>query len=174
MAISFDPGSLMSAPDVSLPSMQPGMFGGGRWQNALMAAAAGFLARRSPQMSSNLMGAIERKQALAQQAALAELNSQRELQRQKDLYTFELQNPKQGDSEFERAAANGGYVPGSPEWRALMKRKADAMANPMVMTPYGPMPYSAVTAPQVPTAPVGKITPINGGPTPPASGSFPY
>jgi hypothetical protein len=45
--------------------------------------------------------------------------------------------------------------------------------EPMVMTPYGPMPYSAVN-PEVPKAPVGKLTPIGGGPTGlPQSGGFP-
>jgi hypothetical protein len=53
------------------------------------------------------------------------------------------------------------------------KRFLETKTNPIVMTPYGPMPYSQVN-PAAPTAPVGKLTPIDGGPAPQAPGGFSY
>lgn len=59
---------------------------------------------------------------------------------------------------------------GADAAKQFLKTKTD----PVVITPYGPMPYSSAM-PQVPTAPVGRLTPIDdGGPTPQASGGFPY
>ena len=80
-------------------------------------------------------------------------------------------------TDFQQYATEGGYIPGTPEYAALMKRKADAMANPIVMTPYGPMPYSAVNGggQQAPAKPLTDedILRMQGGPTPQASGGCP-
>lgn len=134
------------------PPQGGGMFGGGdpKWKNALLAALAGFMARRSPGFSGNMINGLQDAQTLKQRAEMARQEHQQAVQDQISVHqanrSYDIANPtpNDGNSEFERVAAAGGYAPGSPEYAALMKRKADAMANPMVMTPYGPMPYSAV------------------------------
>jgi hypothetical protein len=88
---------------------------------------------------------------------------------------YEAAHPSQQPSDFQQYAQEGGYVPGSPEWKRLMKQKADALANPIVMTPYGPMPYSSVVQqpPEILRDLPPDAVPLGaGGPTPQASGGF--
>lgn len=82
--------------------------------------------------------------------------------------------PSQG-SEFERMAEAAGYKPGTPEHAELMKRMVGIKQNPIVMTPYGPMPYSAVAGQQgnLPQTLSDDDFGPQGGQTPPASGGFP-
>lgn len=86
-------------------------------------------------------------------------------------------------TEFERAAVAGGFVPGSPEFVALMRRRAEnqASAPPLVITnadgtktvyPGGMIPQGGAQPQRrvVQQLPPG-AKPI-GGPTQPASGGF--
>ena len=168
-------------PSINIPTQPQGMFGGGNWRNALLAAAAGFMARRSPGVAGNIINGLQDAQTLKEKLAIAQQERAQAVQDQIAVHQaerqFDVNNPlPTSDSEFERVAAAGGYTPGTPEYAALMKRKADAMANPIVMTAYGPMPYSSVAgaaqAPQVIQSLPPGAKPI-GGSTPPASSGFP-
>lgn len=83
-------------------------------------------------------------------------------------------------TEFERVAQAAGYQPGTPEYIALMKQRAETQASapPMVVTnpdgtrtiyPSGSIPRGPMTPP---AAPVGKLTPM-GGAGSQGPGSFP-
>jgi hypothetical protein len=55
-----------------------------------------------------------------------------------------------------------------------MKRRANNMLDPIVMTPQGMMPRSQVLGGGQAAPPDVTFTPLDdGGPTPPASGGFP-
>jgi alpha-beta hydrolase superfamily lysophospholipase len=157
-----------------LPKTKKGMFGGGNLRDALMAAAAGFMARRSPQVANNLFDSLQRKQILADQEAQYQRRRQDSLTDYEAKQQIDQQYPTPHQpGEFEQVLMASGVMPGTPEWTNAMKRKAELSLNPIVMTPYGPMPYSTVAG-AMPTAPVGKLTPIDdGGPTAPPSATFP-
>jgi hypothetical protein len=113
-----------------------------------MAAVAGFLSRRNPQLSSSMMQMLMYRQKQAQEEAQYQRKRQDDFTDFKQEYDYKLAHPTASDSEFERVAVAGGYQPGTPQYADLMRRKAESMANPVVMTPYGPMPYSAVAGAQ--------------------------
>jgi hypothetical protein len=97
--------------------------------------------------------------AQQQQQASQDDQAQQRLQAEIEQRNAELSKP----NEFETLAINGGYVPGSPEWAALMRHRAQAQADPMTMTPYGPVPYSQLSgAAQPPAQPVGPLTDYTG------------
>ena len=84
---SLSPTFAQSAP----PATPGGMFGGGgaSWQNALLAALAGFMARRNPSVSNNLINGLQQAQALKQQALAAAQQRQQSIQDKRDEFTFE-------------------------------------------------------------------------------------
>jgi hypothetical protein len=153
-----------------------GMFGGGRLQNALMAAAAGFLARTRPGMAQSLMQGVQDQRTLNRQSQLAMLKDNLDFQRQMQLaqanVKLKLQYP---DGDFATSLIQSGIYPGTPEWTHAMQTHVQNELDPAVVTPKGMMLRSQITgALQPPSAPVGKLTPLDGGPTPPASDNFPY
>lgn len=171
------------------PSMVPnaqikpkgGMFGGdGKFGigQAIVAALNGYLAG-----TGNPVGAqnMQMMQALAmkrqeRQQELSDYNRKRmdENSDWRTHYDYEKANPKtEPGSEYERLLAAAGITPGTPAYQQHVTSKVNQLENPIVMTPYGPMPYSQIN-PTAPTAPVGKLTPIPGGPVPQAPGGFSY
>lgn len=101
---------------------------------------------------------------------------------------YERANPAM--SEFERALEASGVARGTPQWVEAMVKRRDNFLDPMTSVPLpggqvylGPRsglsavmgggdPASGGGGMAPPTAPVGKLTPIDGGPTPTASGGF--
>lgn len=167
-------GGGLSADQFQVPNLKPkGMFGGGL-QNALLAAAAGFMARRSPAMSQNLMAPLMGQR----QQALAEAQNQRELQRQKDLYLFKLQNPEpQQYGEFEQRLIASGIQPGTPQWVAANQAAVQNTTDPVIMTPQGPMLRSMIVGAMPQNRPaIGAVIDdprVQGGPAAPPSATFP-
>ena len=117
-------------PSFQMPQPQ-GMFGGGgaSWRNALLAAAAGFMARRSPGVAGNIINGLQEAQTLKQRQALAEQERQQQMQDQIAVHqaerTFDIQNapppdiqdridvlnkidPNLGATYARNYAANGG------------------------------------------------------------------
>lgn len=90
----------------------------------------------------------------------------------------------QADDVFTRALKEAGIVPGSPEWVSAHSRRAATLSSPQpqfvpdglgggqYVTPPLAALGGAPTAPVGQLKPVGKLTPIQGGPTPSASGGF--
>jgi hypothetical protein len=173
---------MSSSLSLNLPTVKRGGMFGGKGQQigeAISAALNGYLAAGGNPAGIAGLQQLHQQRMYQQEQAAREQEYQRErTDKNADWmaqYNYEITHPKPGaGSEFERVAEAGGYQPGSPQYIDLMRRKAEAMANPMVMTAYGPMPYSAVAGGALPTKPVGPLTPIeDGGPTPSASGGFP-
>jgi hypothetical protein len=153
-----------------------GMFGGNgaNIANIFAAAVNGYLAAGGNQAGVLGLQAMHQRQVLQQQQALEDQKYQRQLQDQRNNFVFEQQwkldhpeppnNDTVNDYEYIKSKL------GEEAANTFLKTKT----NPVVMTPYGPMPYSAVTGGGAPHAPVGKLTQIDdGGPTPPASAPFP-
>jgi hypothetical protein len=118
-----------------------------------------------------LMGAVMQRQKQAQEDADYQRQRQDKQNDWRTQYDYELAHPKPVNND---TAADYDYIR-----QHLGKDAADRFlqtkTNPIVMTPYGPMPYSAVNGGSAPPqAPVGKLTPLNdGGPASPAPAPFP-
>lgn len=150
------------------PKPKGGMFGGKPdWAGALSAALAALSAGMGSQVGQISL------QMLNQRMGQKREDERYQRQRQDGLadYAEKLkiaQQYKGPDYDaFQTRLIESGVRPGSPEWVDAHKRKSQIDLNPMVMTVYGPMPYSAVVGQQQ-VKPVGKITPIEdeGGPSP--------
>jgi len=124
-----------------------------------------------------------------QQAAQAEAQWTRNRAADREDQLWEWQNKPatpQAPTEFERALEGSGVMRGTPQWSAAMAQRRDGILNPdppITMTlPNGQLyvgPRSALPAAlggggatPAPARPVGNLTPITGGPTPQASGTF--
>jgi hypothetical protein len=159
----------------NMPQASSGMFGGGQsWRNALLAAIAGFMARRSPGVAGNIINGLQDAQAMKERMAFAEQQHRQEfddarLGHRQDR-TFDAANPlpTQPD-EFTRHMINAGIDPNSPQGKAMYAASLD----PVVMTPQGPMLRSQLLGTGQPAPPGITFTPVDdGGPTPGASGGF--
>jgi hypothetical protein len=112
---------------------------------------------------------------LQQQQQIEEQRYERERQDRRADFTFEqdyrTQHPLPPQpTEYERALAAAGIAPGSPEYTQHMKSYVDVKENPpRFMEVPG---VGLIQVPTVPSAPIGKLTPLRaGGPTS-GSGSF--
>lgn len=114
-----------------------GMFGGGRNWGRL---AADFLTNFSASMGnpaalSSVQNRFQlqqeqRQAAQREQARRAGLVDQFSLWQREQEYRQSHPDPVQ-PNEFERAMTAGGYAPGSPDWIARSRQRADNLANPM-------------------------------------------
>lgn len=91
--ISMGANPLDAIPQIQMPTTPKasgGMFGGGGdWRNAVLAAIAGFTARRNPGIANNLINGLQRGQELRQQLALQQQERQQGIQDKRDEFTFE-------------------------------------------------------------------------------------
>ena len=120
--------------------------------------------------------AMEAQREFAMRRQLAEQERQNTLGNETALYDYKLAHPDPGQmSDFDKQAVAGGYAPGTPEWVALHKQRVQELADPVVTTPQGMMLRSQALAQMAgqPAPPGVTFTPIDGGPTPSASGNFP-
>lgn len=176
------PNSPVQTPDMSQVKRR-GMFGNADWGSAIAAALNGYLAAGGNPAGQLGLQQLHQKKMLEQEEAIRAQEYQQH--RADGLQDYETQQmlqqkyaapPQPG--EFERALMESGVQPGTPAWTQAMKRRADNMLDPVVMTANGPMLRSQVvgTLSAGQPAPEGvTFTPIDdGGPTPPASGGFSY
>jgi hypothetical protein len=161
--------------NIAVPKVnRGGMFANADWGSAISAALNGYLAAGGNPAGIAGLQQLHQQKMLEQRQAQEQQQYARERQDKRDDFTFEqdykaahpgpINNDTVNDYQFILQQL------GPEAATTFLKTKT----NPIVMTPYGPMPYSSVAAPQAPTKPVGPLTPIDdGGPTPTASGGFP-
>lgn len=138
-------------PQLNVPQPKPkkgGMFGGGGMNPVLAAVLGGlgdYLLQRNgmqpihaPQMAAKRRQQYEEQQYQRQRSdGMQDWMAKRQ---------YEAQHPSAPQpTELERIIAAAGVQPGTPEYVETMKKMLSVKTNPMVMTPYGPMPYSAVS-----------------------------
>jgi hypothetical protein len=183
-----DFGSPLSPQSGAIPSVlqtasQPvkgtGMFGGGgnNIGMAISAALNGYLAAGGNRAGIEGLQALHQQRLYQQQQAAedarAEANRAATLQNEMKLLDYkQILDPTNGMGEFEKALYASGVQPGTPEWAQAMKTRANNMLDPPVMTPQGMMLRSQVVGAGQPAPQGVTFTPIDGGPTPPASGNF--
>jgi hypothetical protein len=159
----------------SQPVKRGGMFGGVSIDpGAFLAAfAAGLGNRAGLEQLQNIHQQRLFQQQQAAEDARAEANRAGTLQNEMKLLDYkQILDPTNGMGEFEKALYASGVQPGTPEWAQAMKTRTNNLLDPPVMTPQGMMLRSQVVGAGQP-APAGvTFTPIDGGPTPPASGNF--
>jgi hypothetical protein len=181
-SINAAPLQSLYAPTPQIPTEiapRGGMFGGNA-QMALMAAISGLMARRHPQVSQMMqnMLLLKQKQALAQQQRQQGIAD--DFTKFKQQYDYELGHPKpiNNDTANDYAFWQQHLTP--EQFQQYVQKQYDPDVS--IPLPDGRMyvgPRSGMAAALgqggPPKAPVGKLTPLGaGGPTPSASGSFPY
>jgi hypothetical protein len=148
-----------------------GMFGGGgdKWKQALLAAAAGFMSRRSPQVAGNLIGGLMDAEQLKQRQALAEQQYQRERTDKRDDFIFEqdYRAQHQEPDEFTQLMQRAQIDPASEQGQALylqfLQNKANPFTQMRVQNPDGSESLQFMRPPMAPTAPVGNLRPLGAG-----------
>jgi hypothetical protein len=163
-----------------LPQMKPkgGMFGGGDWKSALAAALAGFSAgggNPAGQMALQMLHQRLGQKREDQQYERRQADQWNMWQRQQ-----EYQQQHQGPDPLAQMMQQAGIDPASPQGRQMYQQALQNKVNPFVavtrQNPDGSEVREFMRPPQVPTAPVGGLTPIDdeeGGPRPLGVGGFP-
>lgn len=177
---------LDSMPQVIPPDMpqikKPGMFGGGKFDigQAIVAALNGYLAgtgnpvgSQNMQMMQQMMQAKRQREQELSDYDRKRSDDQSDWRTQYD-YKVAHPEPTQG-SEYERALAASGIMPGTPEYIQHMGNRAAILENPpryeMVNGALVQVGGPSMSAPKPLTD--EDIDRMSGGQTPPASGGFP-
>lgn len=157
------------------PQASGGMFGGGKLGigQAIVAALNGYLAGMgNPAGLANmrmLQEAAQYKRDRADKAAERQQNFDDQIA----LYDYKLAHPAPVNNDTVADYQFISQTLGPDAGKQFLQTKT----NPIVMTPYGPMPYSAVTGAQQPeilqTLPPG-AKPIGGAGPSQAPQTFPY
>lgn len=155
------------------PAKKGGLFGSkfnepGGWGEKL--ALIGSVLTQDGGNNPNVQGIMLRRQMEAA-AQRAQAQRQAELQNQMALYDYKRANPEPANDSFTRALKAAGIQPGTPEYVALARKRAEMLTNPVQLVPDG---FGGVQPVRVygedgeqeapPTAPVGRLIPYNGGP----------
>ena len=178
--LGFDPSIQMPQ-----PQMPGGMFGGGndRLRNALLAAAAGFMARRSPGVAGNIINGLQEAQTLKQRFQMMQLERQQQIADEEAVHEhnqrFDAANPVPG--EQERMLNLWQSLPNNDPRKAMLGSMLQHPVAMDVTNPDGSVTRQYVypgSIPQQPQAPrVFKslppdAVPVDGGPSPGGSGGF--
>ena len=158
-------------PPISAPG---GMFGGGKFglKEAIAAGLAGFVARRNPMAMQGIMQALMMRQKQKQDEYQRQQDRADKFSDFKTQYDYELAHPKPVNND---TAADYEF------WKQRLtpeqfQQYIENKVNPpqlMEVPGVGLVSVPRMSAPQAaPTAPVGKLTPYNGGPSLGGSGGF--
>jgi hypothetical protein len=133
----------------NMPTLKGGGMFGGRGKDAILAAVAGFMSRRNPQMSQMLLQPMLMRQQQMQADAQRRQKMQDDIDVARAKRQIDVENPLPAQpTEYERMLGAAGFQPGTPEYLQHVRNYVTMRENPMVMTPYGPMPYSSVSGAQ--------------------------
>lgn len=180
---------IASAPATAPTGASPKQQGGGFFRQGGMGRTLAGIIGDTLLQQSGMARVYAPMQQAQQQAKQAEAQWTRRREADRADQQWEWANrpaPQRAPNDFESALEGSGVVRGSPQWAEAMRRRAENILNPdpqVTMTlPNGQMyvgPRSGLATamgggatPATPTAPVGRLTPVNGGPTQPASGNF--
>lgn len=98
------------------------------WLGVLADALAGAAGRQGPYAQMLMQ---QRQQDNEEQTY--QRHQQSELQRQKDLYSYQLANPKPDEpTNYARELIESGFHPGTPEYQTRFQKHLDAADDPMV------------------------------------------
>jgi hypothetical protein len=167
MPLNLD-SSLMQTPKVK---PKGGMFGGRKVGDLISNFILNYAAANGNPGAAATIAQMHQNKMFDRREQYEEQQYQRQRMDGRDDFLWKQDHTAPQPTELERLIQAAGIAPGSDEYASFAKKMLDVKTNPMVMTPYGPMPYSAVN-PQQPVKPVGKITPIDGGPASQAPGGF--
>lgn len=148
---------------------KPGFFDKGGGSQYVFAGLQDFLQRRMGEQPTGVSNLMQRQ--MAEQQAVAQA-SQAQLQRAQDLADFEAKEGIKAKYETRKPTS----LQQNYEW--LLENQPEAAASYLErMTDnseyrVGPDGRFYRVDKGVPTAPVGKLTPISGGPSQPATGGF--
>lgn len=156
------------------PTKKHGMFGNADWGSAISAALNGYLAAGGNPVGQMGLQQLHQKKMDEQRQAAEAAQYQRQLLDQRSNFMFEQDYKAAHPSPVNNdTVADYQFIVdklGPDEAKNYLRTKT----NPVVMTPYGPMPYSAVTGARPEVGAVIDDPRLQGGQTPPASGNFPY
>jgi hypothetical protein len=144
--------SILSAPPLqadNLPQFKKpsGMFGGGKFglKEALAFGLAGLVSRQNPMLLQGLLGAVMQRQKMQQEDQQYQRERADKNTDWRSQYDYEIAHPKPVNND---TSADYDYIAsklGPDAAQQFLRSKTD----PIVMTTYGPMPYSTVN-PQAP------------------------
>lgn len=189
---NFDPGPIapqsagIQVPDV--PQIKRGgMFGSGRNAGDLISSfILNYAAGQGNPIGTNYLQAQRYKQQMALEQQQYEARQRSELQRQMAMYQFQMQNPNSDEMQLARQA---GIQPGTPAWQSAMGQAFQNKVNPFQMMTFtdadGTQRQQLVRPSMAPPQQQPRVftpddprlkgaTPVQGGPTQPASGTFQY
>lgn len=161
------------------PAKKGGLFGSGvKWQQIAGALGDALLAANGNQsMPYTMMQQQQRQQDRLLQRS--QQQRQAELQDQMALYDYKRANPGPQNDSFTRALAAAGIMPGTPEYMAYAKKRAEMLTNPVQLVPDGFGGVQPVRPYGDDDTPPTHITEDDwnagqavGGPMPQASGGF--
>jgi hypothetical protein len=179
----MDPSLFPSGLQFDMPAQKPkgGMFGGGPGKfgigQAIIAALNGYLASQPggagavgrANLDAFMQAAMDRRRQAQEEAQY-----QRKRQDDRGDFVFEQDYKAAHPAPISNDTVNDYQFIAQTLGDDAAKQFLQTKTNPIVVTPYGPMPYSSAI-PQVPKAPVGKLVPYNeGGPSLGGSGGFRY
>jgi hypothetical protein len=148
------------------PSSGGGMFGNGKFGvgQAIVAALNGYLAGRGNPVGLANMQMMQQMGLRKQQRQQEVEDYNRKRADDRSDFTFEQDYRAAHPAPVSNDTVNDYQFIAQTLGPEAAKQFLQSKTNPIVMTPYGPMPYSGVAGgSQLPTKPVGPLTPIDEG-----------
>jgi hypothetical protein len=162
--------------NIAVPKVnRGGMFANADWGSAISAALNGYLAAGGNQAGVLGLQQLHQQRMLQQKQAQQDADYQRQRQDKRDDFTFE-----QDYKAAHPGPVNNDTVADYNFWKSVLppdqfQQYVQNKVNPPIMQyvpGIGLIQTRGGESAAPPTSPVGKLTPINGGPTQPASGNF--
>ncbi len=141
---------------------KPGFNEAGGWGEKLQTVGA--MLRDDPGIYSQMLAQKQADHRAQQQAMAQQQQQEAENAQWYEREGWKLKNKPASDDSFSRALEMGGIQPGTPEYISLSRKRASHLADPPLyrVGPDGQYYPIATGTGMLPTAPVGKLTPMGG------------